>query len=349
VEDAVVVFFFANSNHLSNVKTLQSIYAQDYPKINLCICNDCTYGFQSERLLNNFLEKKEKNIQQVYYHENPYPLGEYRSQAQLWDHMDASYMVTLHSGEVFTSASSLREGIAGLLFDRSLSALVLDCELWSEGFAQKQAVNTIAGNTGRRTELSRKSIPALQKASLRDCMVIYRLSALRGRSFPVEENAVHASNQILPALLEAELKVAASPVSMCRYTISAVTDVSQSIPATFGDAALQNVAQLLQTRGKTDPQEPVLFGETATDASAVPKKNLHVTLYKLSTFVKIKGYALVCLLLFIAAALFLAVEKPLLTVLGIGLLVIAIAVSAWTGFVIFCNLYYKKNPQRLVM
>ena len=64
---STVVILLAGSDHLKNVKTLQSIFKQDYENIRLVVCNDHTYGFENQRLLNNFRHERPENIRQIYF------------------------------------------------------------------------------------------------------------------------------------------------------------------------------------------------------------------------------------------------------------------------------------------
>jgi hypothetical protein len=71
-------------------------------------------------------------------------------------------------------------------------------------------------------------------------------------------------------------------------------------------------------------------------------------LYKLSTVKKIALYAGGAVMLSIAAALFLLLDQMPFFLLGCGFLVLAAGAAGLTVLMLALNLYYKKNPQRLV-
>ena len=71
-------------------------------------------------------------------------------------------------------------------------------------------------------------------------------------------------------------------------------------------------------------------------------------LYKLSTFKKIGLYAAGAVLLAIAAALFLHLEQKVFCMIGWGFLALAACTAGLAMVMLLLNLYYKKNPQKLV-
>jgi hypothetical protein len=56
----------------------------------------------------------------------------------------------------------------------------------------------------------------------------------------------------------------------------------------------------------------------------------------------------IALLLFVAAGLFLNLEFGVFFAMGICFLTGAVLVIGWAFAMLVCNLYLKKNPQRLV-
>lgn len=349
MKESVTVFFFANNNHTQNVRTLQSIYSQDYKCINLVVCNDCTYGFEGERLLNNFQEVKPENVQQVYFQENQVPRGEYYSQARFWNRIDGTFMMTIHSGERFTSPSALRDCVTSLKCDASLAAAVTGVELWSDDFGAMQSVSTAVGTVGSRTVLSSENKNILHPQSIRDCMVMYRLSALRELRLTLDQHVSHISRHILPHLLEEGLRLVVLPVCMCRYCENALQSPVTPAPSTFGNATLRNISALLQENAAQATQTCDLFHSTLPNPARKQSSKLIVALYKLSTFSRIKSCAIVALLLIIAGALFLNLGTPVTAAAGIAFMACAMIALLVTAGLLFCNLYFKRNPQRLVM
>jgi len=74
VQKSILLIAMLNNNHLSNVRTLQSIYSQTHPEIYLVICNDAIPKFDCERIIYNLFDKPD-NIKGIYLKENRYPLG----------------------------------------------------------------------------------------------------------------------------------------------------------------------------------------------------------------------------------------------------------------------------------
>ncbi len=346
MKNSVVVFFFANNNHISNVKTLQSIYRQDYENINLIICNDSTYGFENERLLNNFEEYKGNNVHQIYFHENPYPLGEYRSLLQFLNRIDGEFIITMHSGECFITSTALRKCITNLLYDVSLDAILVDAEQWTSDLTQPMSVDSAIEAASNHIMLDNTQSITYEK--IRDCMVIYRLSVLRNNQFMIDNHYTHISQCIIQQLIKEGKRVVYMPMKLCKYSNDSVQDRTAEIPAEFGNVTLKNIERLLQKSEKEErKQENILF-QSAIEEPPQPKKNLNLILYNLSSFVRIKSYAIIALLLFIAAGMFLNMDSMMMALIGRVFMILAFGSSVWMACMIGCNLYYKKNPQRLV-
>lgn len=331
MNDSVTLFFFVNNNHIQNVRTLQSIYTQDYPSLRLIICNDCTYGFESQRLLNNFREGKPDNVEQILFHENPVPMGEYASQSQFWPRLNTAFFLTIHSGERFTAPSSISDCVRSLRSDSTLSAAVTGVELWDDAFA-----NRLSATAG-----------SLSSAPARDCQVLYRISALQGLSLVPDRHDPHISRLLIPHLLETGHRVVTLPLCLCKYSHQAVTDTPVPLPTTLGSETLANIDALLQNRQVSNPAGD-LFGSTLPAPKQKKPNRRLVLLYKLSTLSWIRSCAIAALLLLTAGALFLNLQTPLALALGIGLLVCAAGAFCVTGGLVLCNLYFKRNPQRLV-
>lgn len=348
MKESVTVFFFANNNHTQNVRTLQSIYTQDYKCINLIVCNDCSYGFDSERLLNNFQELKPENVQQIYYHENQIPRGEYYSQAQFWDRIDGTFIVTIHSGERFTSPSALRDCAASLKYDASLAAALTGVEEWSDDFGSMLSVSTVAGSPDSRLVLSSENANALQTQNIRDCMVMYRLSALRSLQLSLDKHCVHISRSIIPQLLENGHRIVALRSCMCKFCENSLQNTVSPVPSAFGNTTLRNISVLLQESDGQATLSGDLFQSTLPTPPRKQGNKLMVMLHKLSTFARIKNYAILTLLLCIAGALFLNLNTPATDVLGGVFMVCAVIALLVTAGMLVCNLYFKRNPQRLV-
>lgn len=345
MKESLTIFFFVNNNHLSNVRTLQSIYRQNYPHINLVICNDCTYGFQSERLLNNFEADRGANIEYLYFQENPWPMGECASQIQLWDRIHSDYYYVIHSGDELTEPDVLRRGVNTLRLDRSLAASVAAVERWDDRYKKKVFTTTITKDPEAQGVFSVADQNQLQVHRLRDCMAIYRLEALKKLTFDEDDRSRFLSKQAMSQLLEMGRRITVQPYTLCKYTPSSVQDHPIPEPTKLGRDTLRNIQQLLLEREQAG--EDALF-QADVPAIKAPKRNIHKMLYKLSTLKKIALCAGGAVLLSIAAALFLLLDQPVFCFVGWGFLTLAACAVGLTVLMLALNLYYKKNPQRLV-
>lgn len=344
MKESITVFFFVNNNHLSNVRTLQSIYKQDYPRINLVVCNDCTYGFQSERLLNNFEAGRGSNIQYIYFLENPWTMGECASQFQLWDRIHSEYYFVIHSGDQFVDPNALQRSINTLRLDQSLAAAVAPLELWSDEHKKLISTTTITKDPESQGVFGKTDVSLLRLHRVRDCMTVYRLEALKKLDLPEQDPSRFLGRLALPALLEKGHRITVQTLALCSYCEADIQDQPVAEPTGLGRDTLRNIEQLLQKQSSAQDR---LFDSKAPKAK-VPGKNIHTMLYKLSTLKKIGVFAGGTVLLAIAAALFLGLEKMIFSIIGLAFLALSVCTGLGTLALLFCNLYYKKNPQRLV-
>ena len=344
MKESITVFFFANNNHLSNVKTLQSIYKQDYPHINLVVCNDCTYGFQSERLLNNFEAGRGANIEYLYFQENPWPMGECASQTQLWDRIHSDYYFVIHSGDQLAAPEALRQCINTLRLDRSLAAAVAGVELRDKDFKKCLSTTRLTKDPEAQGVFSSADKNQLRLHRLRDCMTVYRLSALKKLDLAQDDRSRFLSKQAMPQLLEKGHRITVQQSILCCYSDDGVQDVTIPEPTKLGKDTLRNIEELL----KQQTRDPKALFEAEVPAPKAPNRNRHTMLYKLSTFKKIGLYAGGSVLLAIAAALFLHLKQKVFFAVGLGFLALAACTAGLAAVMMLLNLYYKKNPQKLV-
>lgn len=346
MDHSVVIFFFTSSNHISNVATLQSIYMQDYPHIRLIVCNDCTAGFQSERLVNNFEHKRPANIEYILFQENQHSIGLYRSQAPYWGRLRDAYMITLHAGETFTSSASLRRGIAKMEADPGAAAVVCGCEFWNDTLKAILEKHDALSVVSAITEDLERGTHQERSAYLYDCMVIYRLAALRALPMvqSVQENQL--CQKLVPMLLQKNARVLADETYICKYSGKRVDPMLAPIPQTLGSQTVEHIAQLLREtppEGKGD-----IFDSLLAEPVKGKKRNIFVLFHKLSSVSKLLTYGVIALLFAVAAGLFLNLESGAFFALGITFLVGAVLIVAWAFAMLVCNLYLKKNPQRMV-
>lgn len=337
--ERLLLFAFVNNNHISNVKMLQSIYKQDYENIVVVICNDCTDGFQSERLLYNFNACRTENIRQVYFQENPYPQGEFLSLKLSWSRVEADYIMILHSGECFTSPQALRNGVKYLEYDDSAAAVIAPVEQWSDDSKNLESVY-IPANRNTITVTNQLLLP---EEDIRDCMVLYRMSVLRNLDIEIAERQTHISRKLLPTLLERKEAIMVLSTSFCRFSSNNIKDVFVPIPNTYGNVKLQRIDELLKIPS-------VLIGQGSVQRAIhqTKKRNYNVLLYRFSRFQKLKAYAVLDLLLMICAACLIMTGVKFLAIVASVLFAVTVLLSIWIAAMLICNLYFKKYPQRLV-
>jgi len=344
-----MVLLLTNDNHLSNVKSLQSIYKQDYPNIYLVVCNDCTDHFQSERLFYNYEAGRPENVQGVYVHENVHPLGEYCTQKQFWDHAKADYVVALHSGEYFVSPQALSQCVKQLEYDHSVAALLVGAELWSNDMKKCETVYA-AVNQRQPQFLTSLEQAAVKLTEIRDCMLICRLKDVRALEFSEEQSGVAVGANVLTALLSDKRRVMMIPQTLCKFSELSIEDEKKAVPDTYGNKRIQNISELLKEESaqRDSGEKDRLFGGNPMGVAPSQETSRWLKLYKYSRFSKLKSYAVLDLLTIICAVLMLMTNHPLLSVAGAVVLAGSVLLLCWTMAMLVVNLYLKKNPQRLV-
>lgn len=245
MNNTITVFFFTSSNHISNVKTLQSIYKQDYPHIHLIVCNDSTYGFENERFFYNLNHQCPRNIEHIIFQENRKSLGEFQSQSSFWDKISEGLIITLHSGEYFTSTSALSKVAQRIESNNSIAGILYGCECWDNRFkkvlnryAATDVLNSIC-DTGSSCGLAKK------RAEFRDCMVIYQVSMLREVLLHLDERRTHISNALVPWLVSRGYKIITSTEALCRYSAESIDPMIKPIPDVLGNVNLQKISALI--------------------------------------------------------------------------------------------------------
>lgn len=339
---STVVILLAGSDHLKNVKTLQSIFKQDYENIRLVVCNDHTYGFENQRLLNNFHHQRPENIRQIYFRENPRPLGAYGAQAQFWPVLNAEFVITLEAGTVFSAPDALSQAVDQLSAYPTAAALATRSEQVEEGSG---AVRQVLCLVPTAQPVLTAADDGFQWDRLADHMVLFRLAALRD-PLPAPETATAVAAHVLQHLMAHGHALALSPLCLTRCTPRHAGDTAPPVPTEFGGGPLERVTRMLEEG--TAPQPKPLFGAPTPTAPAPKIPRRHLLLYKLSTLKIIGACAVLSLLLFIAAGLFLHLQPLWAGMLGMAFLACALVGSAGTAGLVLCNIYYKKNPQRLV-
>lgn len=339
MKDSVVVFFFTSSNHLSNVKTLQSIYKQDYPHIRLIVCNDCTYGFESERFLNNLEHRRPFNVEHIILQENRVSLGEYRSQSRFWKQNQTGYFLTIHAGECFVSDTALSNCVQKLRANSSVSAILCGCECRDVNMKNILSKHEPAAiiEDGKSMKMSDQ---------IRDCMVIYRTSVLYSIDMQLNERETQISRKLIPWLQQNGHRLTAVESVLCVYSVESTDCMIRPVPEELGSNNIERISALLREAENCPKPD-----QTATRIRVAPrhmKRNIFLLLKKLSTISRIMMYACFTLLLFIAGSFSLNLETGLFVLVGWCFVIFAALGAIWTVGMLVSNLYLKKNPHRMV-
>lgn len=229
-EKQFLVILFLNDNHLSNVKTLQSIYKQDYPNIYLLACNDCTDAFQCERFIYNFEAGRGKNIRRIYLHENRYPLGELHTQRLLMDKVNSDYVIVLHSGEYFVTNDVLSKCVEIMENDQNAVGVLMNVELWTNDMKKCISKHNV-----------------FSKNEYRASMAVYRLEMLKSilNTHSTEEE-IEKSGII--QLLREGIKLKMQSFSSCKYSNASIRNSESLVDKFYGSYKIQTIVKLLNLK-----------------------------------------------------------------------------------------------------
>jgi hypothetical protein len=233
-----------------------------------------------------------------------------------------------------------------LRLDRSLAAAVSAFELWDDDNKKLLATTSVTKDPESQGVFSKTDLSQLRLHRVRDCMAVYRLSALKKLTLADHDRSRFLGKQALPALLEQGRRITVLASALCSYSEKAIADEPVAEPTKLGRDTLRNIEQLLQQKQEQEGGNKLFHANVP--APKAPKRNIHTMLYKLSTLKKIGAYAAGAVLLAIAAALFMLLRTPVFFIIGLGFLALAVCAAGLTAAMLVCNLYYKKNPQRLV-
>ena len=258
------------------------------------------------------------------------------------ENRSAGYVITLEAGAVFSAPDALSQAVDQLSAYPTAAALAARSEQAEEGSGAVRQVLCLA--TAAEPVLT-GAADGFQWDRLGDHMVLFRLAALRD-PLPAPETAAVVAAHVLRHLLANGHTLVLSPLCLTCCTLHSAPDAAPPVPTEFGGGPLERVTRMLEEG--TAPQPKQLFGGPTPAAPAPKIPRRHLLLYKLSTLKIIGACAVLSLLLFIAAGLFLHLQALWAGVLGMAFLVCALLGCAGTAGLVLCNIYYKKNPQRLV-
>ncbi len=328
-----LIILFLNDNHISNVRTLQSIFNQTYENIYLIVCNDDTNNFQGERLLYNFEEKRKDNITRIYLKENKYKIGELNSFLQLTHKDIAKYFMVMHSGEYFVSDNAIDKGVSILEQNNSLSAVSFSLEKRNENMNNSLSVISSL----KTTEYKRDSSVI---NSYKDCMFIYRMSDIYDLDL-TEERGSGIFQNLIPLLIKNKKIISDQSFSLCMYSDQSICDIKSEIPKSLQNENLMVINRLVTENKKKDDEYML-----SVKKNVGTKRRLKILLHRLSRTNKIKNYIIIDLLMMICAATFYITGISLLKFVAVFMAGLSLIAVIWTAAMIFFNIYYRRFPER---
>ena len=327
----LLIILLLNDNHLSNVKTIQSIYKQDYERIILVACNDSTANFQNERFFYNLTVDHGKNIEKIVFHENEYQLGVFKSQKQFWNSIKDGYIFTIHSGEYLTSSHVLKDYIANMERNRNIDAIVAPLDLYSNDFKRK--ITTITSN-GIGKEIC--------DSEVRDCMVLYRASVLQDLSIQVSKHCLNASPFIVKRLCELNKNVLMGKSAICKFSAESVIDSGLDLSETLDFKIYKNI------NGSKNLDNTIKFDERPANIREIFAFTFRSRiLFQVSRYSKIKDYFKILIFFVLLTVVVFATNMENLMVVGKVSFVVTLLLAIWICIMVGVNIYFKKYPLKI--
>ena len=330
----LLIVLFVNDNHLSNVRSLQSIFKQDYPNTILYVINDDTDAFQSERLLYNITDHTPDTVQKVRIVENPYPIGECASVKNALLESKADYVYILHAGEIISSPRILRKCLMKMEHDLSSSFLIAPIEKKTDILNETVEIRSFSLEEDKNN---------VERTRPCDAMFLYRSQVLYQIFEKMTSKRCNTSEAVIP-FLEDNLRFLSVDSPICFYSDESMKTPLASIPSHLGNERLHHITELISNQKSAQIESLKI----AADKSRVltPSNKRTLWLFKHSRFMSIKIDVLIFLLLFLLSAL-VFLEK-ISIILGIILLSMTMIMGIWTITMLCFNLHFRKHPERLV-
>jgi hypothetical protein len=217
-------------------------------------------------------------------------------------------------------------------------------ELWSDDM--KKHLSTLSVLKEHQDILSEE--PHLDLRNLKDCMFLCRLRVLRNLVIYADQGKKPVSQVVCSIMLEQGMNVMALPVPLCKFSQSSIRDVDVSVPDTYGNTLLQSISELVHSY-----HEKALEMATTTnlsEAHSTKKRYRHIILklIKYSRISKLKYYALIDSIVIICTLLLILSESAYRVIATKIMIALAVILLVWSVGMLLCNLYFKKNPQRMV-
>ena len=332
----ILILAFVGDDHLDNVKTLQSMFSQSFSGMHIVLCNNATNAFQCERLIFNITDHTPSTVNQIQIEELPHPMDELSVLRRLISRTDSDFVFVLHAGEQFSSAHFLETCALVLGSNPSTDALAVSAE---ECCADSNAViRTLSLEDSSFLRNSHRP-----EILARDCMFVYRKSALQ-QIFDQETLRPGAIwNAVVPIFCSRNTIDYRPTLLSCKFH----EGVPESAPlaVVYGNVHLNNIKTALQAGAASSNVGSQTYSSCSVQEISRRQKTIAL-LYKHSRLQKMKTDLLILLLLLVLASV-LFVHRLILPV-AYMLFAAAFLAAAWLVFMLLCNLYFKKHPERLV-
>lgn len=326
----VFVILMLTNNHLSNVKSLQSIYRQNYEDIFVIAYNDCTSHFESERFGWNLENKRGSNIRQVIFEESKYQYGEYAALKKYWNQMDDGLTITLHAGEYFKNSMSVSECVKRFDTDDEPDVVVSPCVCYTEDM--KRVVRV----------LETKQVAA-DANNLRDCMVMAKTKVLQDIDVEVDIREKHVMRYILNQMRENSYVIKNSEQTLCIYSNESIDPQDTPVPDVLVDKRLYEIAKQYHM-SRYDENGELL--STRNIQPFVPSIHEAPLLERLVTLKRLTMYLFITLAMLMVGGLLTMIKQPPLQIIAWIILGIGGICALWTFAALAINLLYKQKKRK---
>lgn len=342
----VLIVALLDNNHLSNVRTLQSIYRQSYNNIVLAICNDAISAFQSERFFYNLMSSRPQGIQKVFFLENDHPKGSVAVVRDVLGRFYADYVFVIHAGDLFCAPETVASIVSTFENIPQADALSVLSETWSDDFNTK--LQTLSLPFGNDDFTNPKGTFSYAPESLQDCMLIYRWDALHHTLM----TASYSTTVIQTALADMPLRgctIAAASVPVCRHSSDTLHKFETGKPFSCDS----NTDPVPSHRSAKDASSLSATSRLVKELPApLPSQSTrhkrNKLLFHLSTTKKNVAYLLFALLLLNCSLLCFLLKSQISIAFGVLFSVLAFLACLWSVCMIGFHVYFKIKPERLI-
>lgn len=333
----ILILAFVGDDHLDNVKSLQSMFNQSFSGMHIVLCNNATNAFQCERLIFNITDHTPSTVNQIQIEELPHPMDELSVLRRLISRTDSDFVFVLHAGEQFSSAHFLDTSALVLGSNPSIDVLAVSAE---ECRADSNAV--IRTLSLEDSSFLRSSLRS--EGLARDCMFVYRKSALQEI---LDQEALRPGtiwSAVVPVFCDRDAIDYRPALLSCKFHEGASENAPFS--SVYGNVHLNNIKTALQAGAAASSSNSSHAYSSCSVQEISRRQKCIAWLYKHSRLQKMKTDLLILLLLLVLASV-LFVHRLILPV-AYMLFAAAFLAAAWLIFMLLCNLYFKKHPERLV-